>query len=109
MITDSIPPIDFAGSVDVMATVLIGPASSVAREIDVEGCLSVYLRDQEHVLVLNETASDVWRLADGSLTEARIVELLAAAYRVAATTIAPDVHATIERFVREGFLDIGVQ
>ena len=45
------------------------------REVEVDGCLSLYRRDAECVMVLNETASDVWRLADGTLAQPEIVAL----------------------------------
>jgi len=49
------------------------PADGVSVEdVDAEVCL--YRSDIDEVLVLNQSAADVWRLADGSLS---VDELLA--------------------------------
>lgn len=55
-------------------------------------------------MVLNATASDVWRLCDGEQTLDQIVELLASAYRTEPATIRPDVEKTITELVDAGFL-----
>ena len=56
------------------------------------------------VIVLNQTASDVWTRCDGTSTLEEIVEMLAGAYGVEAAAIRSDVNATVERFLAEGFL-----
>jgi hypothetical protein len=84
---------------------LVGPPVAAVREVEVDGCLTLYQRDVDQVLVLNQTASDVWRLADGTLHEPELVDCLARAYGLDTESIAPEVHAAIERFVEEGFLD----
>jgi hypothetical protein len=87
---------------------VVGPPVAGVREVDVDGCLTLYQRAGDQVLILNQTASDVWRLADGSLDEAEMVRLLARAYGVDPSTITGEVHAAIERFVEDGFLDLRV-
>jgi hypothetical protein len=56
------------------------------------------------VVVLNATASDVWRLCDGEQTLDEIVDLLASAYQGDAAVIRPDVEKTIAELVEAGFL-----
>jgi hypothetical protein len=56
------------------------------------------------VVVLNATASDVWRLCDGEQTLDEIVDLLASAYQAEASVIRPDVEKTIADLVDAGFL-----
>ena len=65
--------------------------------------ISLYHPRTERVMVLNETASDVWRLLDGNTSDAEIVELLASAYSTTPASIDADVRATVDRFVDEGF------
>lgn len=84
----------------------IGPPIGAVREVEVDGCLTIYRRDLDRVLVLNATASDVWRLCDGTLDEPTIVGLLARAYAVDADTIVDDVRSAVQRFVGEGFVDL---
>jgi hypothetical protein len=82
----------------------VGPAVGEVREVDVDGSLTIYRRDIDQVLVLNRTASDVWRLSDGTLDEAEVVDRLAQVYGLDPEDIVDDVRATIARFVREGFI-----
>ena len=56
------------------------------------------------VIVLNQTASDVWTLCDGTSTLPEVVATLARAYGVEAAAIRADVEATVARFRAEGFL-----
>ena len=58
------------------------------------------------VLVLNETASDVWRLIDGTLTLPELVSLLASAYGVEPLDIHDDVARTICQFEENGLLRV---
>jgi hypothetical protein len=88
---------------------LVSPPADAVREVEVDGCLSLYRRDVDHVVVLNETASDVWRLADGTLHDDEIVALLALAYGVRPATIDAEVRATLSRLVTEGFLTLDLR
>ena len=83
---------------------LIGPPPPHVIETEVRGDISLYDAQREQVLVLNATASDVWRLCDGEQTFDQIVALLAGAYGIEASTIKPDVERTIKQLVDEGFL-----
>ena len=54
----------------------VGPRAAGVVEREVEGCFALLCADGDRVLVLNETASDLWRLIDGDLTLDVIVDLL---------------------------------
>jgi hypothetical protein len=82
----------------------IGPPPPHVIETEVRGDISLYDAQHERVLVLNGTASDVWRLCDGDQTFDQIVSLLARAYGVDGSKIQPDVERTIKQLVDEGFL-----
>lgn len=49
--------------------------------------------------MLNGTASDVWRLADGDHTADELVSILARAYDVEECVVAQDVRDTVALFV----------
>ena len=83
---------------------LIGPPPPHVIETEVRGDISLYDAQNERVLVLNGTASDVWRLCDGDQPFDQIVSLLARAYGVDGSRIRPDVERTIKQLVDEGFL-----
>jgi hypothetical protein len=74
----------------------------VVEEIDDDVCL--YRPDTDEVLVLNHTAADVWRLADGSLSTDELVATLARAYAVAPDQVHHDVEAVLENLRERGFL-----
>ena len=76
--------------------------------MDVDGRVTVYAPGSEHVLFLNETASDVWRLLDGEHAFKEIVDLLASAYGVDASEIASEVRATLSSFVAAGLVVLDV-
>ena len=88
---------DFGGT-------LVGPPAPHILETEVKGDLSLYDAEQEKVLVLNSTATDVWLLCDGEHTVDRIVELVAAAHGQKAAVVRGDVESTIRQFLEEGFL-----
>ncbi len=68
------------------------------EELDVDGNVSLYHPTLDQALVLNQTASDVWRLCDGEHTPEDIVDLLALAYGVDEGEIRSDVLATVQQF-----------
>jgi len=71
----------------------------------VDGDISIYDPGSERVVVLNETASDFWRLADGQHTINEIAELLARAYEVDVRSISDDVGQAVESFEHAGLID----
>ena len=88
------------------------PASEIVVE-DLDDDLCLYRPDIDEVLVLNHTAGDVWRLADGQLRVAEIVERLAGVYTIdsadsadlaGSADIGNDVHRVIEDLETRGYL-----
>lgn len=76
----------------------IGPATPGVTEVELDGQVCLYSPAGEQVVVLNGTASDVWRLADGEHTLAQLVDLLAGVYGCDPQSIADDVRAAVHAF-----------
>lgn len=83
---------------------LIGPPPIHIVETEVDGDISLYDTQEERVIVLNPTASDVWRLADGDMTTDEIAETLSKAYGSSVATIRPDVESLLESLIDQGLL-----
>lgn len=86
----------------------VGPACEHIVETEIEGEISLYHPGTDQVMVLNETASDIWLLSDGEHTLPEIVDLLARAYQVESNDIREDVEKAVADFVQNGFLRDGV-
>jgi hypothetical protein len=82
----------------------VGPPPVHIIETEVKGDISLFDAERNQVLVLNTTASDVWRLCDGEHTVDEIVALLASAYQTTSEEVRDDIASTIEQFQSEGFL-----
>lgn len=82
----------------------VGPASGDVLEAEVDGDVSLYHPGTERVVVLNRTASDIWRLLDGSHTLGEVTELLAAAYDADPEVVAADVERTVAELIEAGML-----
>jgi hypothetical protein len=82
----------------------VGPPADRIVESEVDGNISLFDPDTGEVSMLNDTASDLWRLADGSQTIEEMIELAARAYGVEPSSIADEVRATVETFEKKGFL-----
>lgn len=72
------------------------PAPAV-RELDIDGEVTLFHEPTQTALVLNATASDVWRLLDGQRTVEQIVALLARSYATDAGTVRVDVQAALDQ------------
>lgn len=83
----------------------MGPPCAHLLETEVDGDISLYDPTSERVTVLNGTASDVWRLADGDHTVAEITDLLASSYGVEPASIALDVMTVVTQFIEAGLID----
>lgn len=79
------------------------PTPGVVEE-DLDGEVCLYRSDVDEVLILNETAADVWRLCDGEQSTTRIIGLLAMAYGATPDELAADVRATLDRLHSDGYL-----
>jgi hypothetical protein len=77
----------------------------VETEIGTE--ISIYDPAGERVTLLNETASDIWRLVDGETTVEEIARLLGAAYDTSPEIIRTDIDATISSFHDADLLEGG--
>lgn len=82
----------------------VGPPIPGATEVEIHERVSVYSPVTNSVVMLNETAGDVWRLVDGARSLEEIISLLAAAYGVESASIAADVASAIDSFVAAGLL-----
>jgi len=84
---------------------VIPAASTSVIEREVDTCIALLQCDTAEALVLNETASDIWRLIkDGDETLESIVTLLARAYGASPEAIRRDVASAIEVLAHHGFL-----
>lgn len=82
----------------------VGPPIAAAVSTEIEGRLSILNPHTDRVLMLNETASDIWRLADGEHDLDGLVGLLADAYGVDGAAIRPEVEKVVATLRVEGFL-----
>ena len=82
----------------------IGPPLSHLLETEIDDEISLYDPHTEQVVVLNKTASDVWRLSDGESDLDEISILLASAYGVEVDQIRGQVEETIRSFQEHGLL-----
>jgi Coenzyme PQQ synthesis protein D (PqqD) len=85
----------------------IGPPRPHIIESEIGDEISLYDPTTERVVVLNTTASDVWRLADGEHTVPEVVAMLARAYQVDPASIRDEVQSTVERLIEEQLLEGG--
>jgi len=85
----------------------VGPPSLHVIEVDIGDEISLYDSRTERVVVLNITASDVWRLSGGDHTLGQITDLLALAYGRQASAISADVENTVASFISQGLLEEG--
>ena len=81
---------------------IVAKTGVVARELDGSFCLV----DTEtwQVAVLNETASDLWRLVQAGCSLEEIIDTLAAGYGTEPASIVAGVHAAVEELSSGGFL-----
>ena len=88
-----------------MADSLIGPALPGVNSLDVDGRIVALPPGGPEVMFFNDTASAVWRLADGTRTLEQLVAELADAYGVEAAAIADDVQRVLADFARAGLME----
>lgn len=86
----------------------LGPARPGTAEVELDGRFSIYSARRDEVLTLNDTASDVWRLCDGTLTLEEITAVLATAYSTAPDLIAPDLRAVAGQFLDAGLIEMSL-
>ena len=74
----------------------------VVEDLDDDVCL--YRSDIDEVLVLNQSAGDIWRLADGDCSVETIATRLADVYGTDEATVRTDVQAVVADLVARGYL-----
>jgi hypothetical protein len=84
----------------------VGPPAPDVTQTEIDGRISVYDPRTEQVTMLNETASDVWRLSDGTQSVEEIVGALARAYAVDASAIREQVTDAVKQFYDAGLLTL---
>jgi hypothetical protein len=82
-----------------------GPPRPGVRALELDGDISLYDSATSQAVVLNGTASAVWRLLDGRRSTAEVITALAAEYRIDAGLIGPDVERTIAELTTAGLLE----
>lgn len=69
----------------------LGPPLTTVQALELDGSISLYDSATNQALVLNETATAIWRLLDGKHDAEDIVRVLSDAYGVANDRIRSDV------------------
>lgn len=87
-----------------MTTQRIGPPVASVRALELDGEISLYHAASQQAVLLNDTASAIWRLADGQRSLREIVTDLAATYGTTEDQIRPDVERAVAELVAAGFL-----
>lgn len=87
-----------------MVDPIVGPAVPGVTEATVDDQACLHSPTTGQVLMLNQTASDVWFLCDGSLRLSEVVERLAVVYSVPAAQISADVTHIVDQFYAAGLL-----
>ncbi len=82
----------------------VGPPVSGVATTEIDGRISILNPVTDRVVMLHETASDVWRLADGQHSVEEMTRLLAASYQSEPDRIRADVESAIEMMQGEGLL-----
>lgn len=86
-----------------MAEKKVGPPSDGVVETEIDDCVALFHPVTGEAVVLNTTASDIWRLSDGELTLPQLAATLARFYGVDPAAIEDEIGATVDR-LREGGL-----
>jgi hypothetical protein len=68
-------------------------------------CL-IYRSPSKTAIYLNETATVIWKMCDGTRTMREIIDLLVGAFPDSASEVRADVQETIEELVRSGALQL---
>lgn len=83
---------------------IVRPGESV-RALDIDGEITLFHESTQTALVLNTTASDVWRLIDGRRSVDDIVSLLSSSYEADATTVGAGVRSAVDQLVGHQFVE----
>lgn len=83
---------------------LVGPAATHVVATEIDGCVALFNPETAEAIFLNETASDIWRLSDGTCSLPEMTDRLAEAYGTDPATISADVSQTVSILRDRGFL-----
>ncbi len=73
---------------------------------EIDGELLLYSPELNRSIHMNSTASIIWRLCDGRMTVAELIELLASAFPESEDAIEQDVSDTIDLLVQHGAVQL---
>lgn len=79
------------------------PAADVCQ-VELDGRISLFAPSTDQILSLNETATAVWRLCDGTRTRGGIVDELATVYGLDAQHVDSEVRGLLETLRAAGAL-----
>ena len=82
----------------------VGPPTDEVVETEIDGSVALFHPESGQALVLNATASDIWRLSDGELSLDGLIATLATAYGLDTEAIGAEVEDTVARLRSHGFL-----
>ena len=80
---------------------MVGPPPPHILEQELTTELLLYDESQQLFVSLNETASDVWRMASGEFTIDEIVTKLASSYKADPSTVRKDVARVVDDLVEK--------
>ena len=83
---------------------VVGPPLAGVTEQTVDGQSWLYAPSTEQAVILNDSATAVWRLADGRHGIATVCTLVATAYCVPELAVGADVRSAIAAFVAAGLI-----
>ncbi len=83
---------------------MVGPPARGLTVVEVDDCFHIFNPSTQRAVALNETASQIWRLCSGELSEEQIARALADHYGVELAAIGPDVRRVVQDLAHEGLL-----
>ena len=88
---------------------MVDPAQIALRRIAAESFASgterlVYNSERDEVIALNQTATEIWELCDGTRDVAQVAGVLAERYGVEPALLLPDVATLVEALRARGLL-----
>lgn len=78
----------------------------MVRELEIDGDITLFHTRTNSAVILNGTASDVWRLLDGQRMAEEIVSALISVYDVAPATLAEGVENALQQFSDHGLVEV---
>lgn len=92
------------GTICGVAASRVGPPVAEIVETEIDDCVALFHPVSGEAVVLNATASDIWRLSDGELTVEELTATLARAYGVDPQSIEHEVGEAVAHLRSRGLL-----